>query len=62
MRATNRLKRIQLWIALVFLAACQPPDFSKIAETPASLLKISKKALLKNMRHLGPLIKTALCS
>ena len=44
MRATNRLKRIQLLIALVFLAACQPPDFSKLAETPASLLKISKKS------------------
>ena len=42
MRATNRLKRIQLLIALFFLAACQPPDFTKLAEAPASLLKISK--------------------
>lgn len=42
MRATYIVKGIHLLVILIFLAACQPPDFSKLSEAPLSLLTTSK--------------------
>ena len=48
MRTIYLFKSMHLLVIFILMAACQPPDFSKLTEVPASFLNVSEKNTLDN--------------